>query len=107
MFEGRQPAVGSAATFERCTARGLSAHVRGCIVHSIQMIAGVDADTMRENLATEADVGDVISARPVVFMNISGTRRTEAMIDRAITQLASVAADLWPLWFGGEDFSQL
>jgi very-short-patch-repair endonuclease len=107
MFEGRQPQPGSATTFGRCTARELSAYVRGCTVHSIQMLAGVDTDTLRDQLAAEADVGDETSARPVVFMNISGTRRTEAMIDRAITHLASVAGDLWPLWFGGEDFSQL
>jgi very-short-patch-repair endonuclease len=33
--------------------------------------------------------------------------RSEAVLDRAIGQLAEVAAGLWPHWFGGEDFSEL
>jgi very-short-patch-repair endonuclease len=42
-----------------------------------------------------------------VFLDLHALDRTEAVIDRAIGQLAGVAADLWPLWFGAEDFCEL
>jgi very-short-patch-repair endonuclease len=41
------------------------------------------------------------------LLGLPRAHRTEPIIAAAIDQLAGAAARLWPIWFGGEDFSEL
>jgi very-short-patch-repair endonuclease len=87
-----------------CTRLEFLAQVRELRPHSIQLFAGVDASSLMELTAASPEILDT---RPVVLLDLCGLAQPEMVIDRAIDQLASVAAGLWPLWWGGEDFSEL
>jgi hypothetical protein len=47
------------------------------------------------------------ASRPILLLGLPQAHRTEIIIASAIDQLARVASGLWPIWFGGEDFSEL
>jgi very-short-patch-repair endonuclease len=68
----------------------------------------VDALALRELIGAASDAtSDSALARPVLFLSLPEDSRTETIIAGVIDQLAAAATSLWPLWFGGEDFSQL
>src|SRR5262245_13802281 len=107
MFEGSQQLSPGVDTIESCTTSELPTLLQGCSPHCIKLIAGIDARTLRDLFKTNFDVSDQLPVRPIVFLDLQGLYRTETMIDRAIGQLAGMAADLWPLWFGADDFCEL
>jgi very-short-patch-repair endonuclease len=96
--------VAPASAADRCEARQLPAFVQGLSSHTIQLFAGVDALAVRELI--DAAPGSALT-RPVLFLSLSKASTTEAIIAGVIDQLAAAATALWPLWFGGEDFSEL
>src|SRR5439155_16828335 len=81
--------------------------IRALPAHSIQLFTGIEATRFRDLVNMGADFDDAMSARPILFMDLQVLDRSEAVLDRAIGQLAEVAAGLWPHWFGGEDFFEL
>jgi very-short-patch-repair endonuclease len=75
--------------------------------HSIQVFAGVNASVLSELLDAASDAPDSQAARPVLFLGLPKAHHTDTIIAYVIDQLAGAVAGLWPLWFGGEDLSEL
>jgi very-short-patch-repair endonuclease len=101
------PKVAVASVVDRCTASELPTLVQGLSPHSIQLFAGVSAPTLRDLLDAAPEVNDSRATRPILFLSLPNMHRAETIIGVVIDQLAGAASGLWPLWFGGEDFSEL
>jgi hypothetical protein len=67
----------------------------------IRLLAGLDADQLRDRLAG----GEI--KRPVLYLDLTGGASVEALIERAIASLAHTVSQLWPFLWDGEDFSEL
>ena len=101
------PKVAVASVVNRCTASELPTLVQSLSPHSIQLFADVSAPTLRNLLDAASDVNDSRATRPILFLSLPKAHRAESIIGEVIDQLARAASGLWPLWFGGEDFSEL
>lgn len=101
------PKVAVASVVNRCTASELPTLLQGLLPHSIQLFAGVSAPTLRNLLEAASDANDSQATRTILFLNLPKVHRAETIIGVVIDQLAEAANNLWPLWFGGEDFSEL
>jgi very-short-patch-repair endonuclease len=100
------PKVALASVADRCSAAQVPTLLQELSSHSIRLFAGVDASMLRELLEAASDsLGP--EARPILLLGLPRAHRTEPIIDAAIDQLAEAATHLWPIWFGGEDFSEL
>jgi very-short-patch-repair endonuclease len=97
----------SASVVNRCAARQLPALLRELPSHCIQIFVGVTASLLRDLLYAASDSPHPETARPVLFLDLQEGLGAETIVANIIDQLAGVAGGLWPLWFGGEDFSQL
>jgi very-short-patch-repair endonuclease len=75
--------------------------------HSIRLFGGMTASILRELLDAAPDYLGTDRTRPILLLGLPRTHCTEVIISGAIDQLATAAANLWPIWFGGEDFSEL
>jgi very-short-patch-repair endonuclease len=100
------PKVDFASGIETCTASELPTLLQSLHSHSMQLFAGVDAPTLRAILGAEPDPADRPLARPIVFLSLSKLVSAEMLVSTAIDQIAGVASELWPFWYGGEDFSE-
>ena len=98
------PKVASACVIDRCSTTQIPTLLQELSSHSIQLFAGVNASVL---LDTTSDSPGPETARPILLLGLTQAHRTEDVIFAAIDQLAGAAASLWPLWFGGEDFSEL
>jgi very-short-patch-repair endonuclease len=101
------PNIAAASMVDRCTVSELLTVVRALLPHSIQLFAGMSAPALRGLLEAAPEATEPKAARPVLFLGLPEAYRTDTIIAAAIDQLAGAAAGLWPLWFGGEDFSEL
>jgi very-short-patch-repair endonuclease len=101
------PQVASASVADRCSATQVPTLLQELFPHSIQLFAGVNVSELRELLDAASDSPGPETARPILLLGLPQAHRTETIIADAIDQLARAATDLWPFWFGGEDFSEL
>src|SRR5262249_45262157 len=101
------PQVASASVADRCSATQVPTLLQELCSHSIQLFAGLNASELRELLDAASDSPGPETARPILLLGLPQAHRTEIIIADAIDQLARAATGLWPLWFGGEDFSEL
>jgi len=101
------PGINTAAMVEPCSELEVVKLLRALPAHSIQLFTGIEATRFRDLLSGGSVFDGTTSTRPILLMDLQVPDRSEAVLDRAIGQLAEVAAGLWPHWFGGEDFSEL
>lgn len=101
------PKVASAAAVHRCSAAQIPTLLQELSPHSIQLFAGVSLLALRELLDAGSDFKSREAVRPILLLRLPQAHRTETIIAAAIDQLAEAANSLWPLWFGGEDFSEV
>ena len=99
--------VDPAFVTETCIAFELPKLLQRLDSHSVQLLVGIDLPTLRDLIGAEPTSAAVTPARPIVFLSLPQIASTEMLISTAIEQIATVASDLWPLWFGGEDFSEV
>jgi hypothetical protein len=92
---------------DRCAAAQVPTLLQGLSSHSIQLFAGVNASEIRELLNAASDSQGPETARPILLLGLPQAHSTETIIASAIDQVAGAVTDVWPLWFGGEDFSGL
>ncbi len=101
------PKVVSTTLVDRCTAAQLPTLLQELPSHSIQVLVGVNASVLREQLNAASVGPGPEAARPVLFLELPEAHCADTIVAFAIDQLAAAAAGLWPLWFGGEDLSEL
>lgn len=101
------PQVASASVSDRCSAAQVPTFLQELSSHSIQLFAGVNASEIRELLNAASDSQGPETARPILLLALRQAHCIETIIADAIDLLAGAATSLWPLWFGGEDFSEL
>lgn len=101
------PQFVAASAVRRCTPSELPALVQKLLPHSIRLFAGVSASGLHNLLNAAPDTSSPQTDRAILFIDLPRVQSTETIIAAAIDQLATAAADLWPLWFGSMDFLEL
>ncbi len=90
-----EPRINTAAVIEPCPEFEVLKLLRALPAHSIQLFTGIEATRFRDLLRMGADFDGAMSTRPILFMDLQGLDQSEAVLDRAIGQLAEVAACPW------------
>jgi very-short-patch-repair endonuclease len=70
---------------------------------TVVALAGIDGESLRSIIDATEPEG---IPRPALFIPLISAPTTEILVDRIIDLLAETAFRLWPVWFGGSDFSR-
>ena len=78
----------------------LAAFVGALRSGDVRIVADIEAEAFAEDLAT-----GITPDRPVLLLELGAGGDAAAVVCRAVAQLSTVVAGLWPFLWGGEDFS--
>jgi very-short-patch-repair endonuclease len=92
---------------DRCSPAQIPALLQELCSHSIRLFGGLNPSILRELLDAASDPLGPDASRPILLLGLPQSHRTEIIIASAINRIAAVAGGLWPIWFGGENFSEL